>query len=79
MDKALTTRKKVYDILEHGFDGSSTSRLFSGFIVVLIILNVSAIIFESYKPIGEMYHQEFLLFNIFSGNHILPITTNTSG
>ena len=66
MSKALTTRKKVYDILEHGFDGSRTSRLFSGFIVVLIILNVSAIIFESYKPIGEMYHQEFLLFNIFS-------------
>lgn len=66
MDKALTTRKKVYDILEHGFDGSSTSRLFSGFIVLLIILNVSAIILESYKPIGEMYHQEFLLFNIFS-------------
>ncbi|TMN86847.1 potassium channel protein [Pseudoalteromonas phenolica] len=66
MDKALTTRKKVYDILEHGFDGSSTSRLFSGFIVLLIILNVGAIILESYKPIGEMYHQEFLLFNIFS-------------
>lgn len=66
MDKALTTRKKVYDILEHGFDGSSTSRLFSGFIVLLIILNVSAIILESYKPIGEMYHQEFLLFNMFS-------------
>ena len=66
MYKALTTRKKIYDILEHGFDGSRTSQLFSGFIVVLIILNVSAIILESYKPIGEMYHQEFLLFNIFS-------------
>jgi voltage-gated potassium channel len=66
MGKALTTRKKVYDILEHGFDGSKTSRLFSGFIVVLIILNVSAIILESYRPIGEMYHREFLLFNIFS-------------
>lgn len=66
MGKALTTRKKVYDILEHGFDGSRASRLFSGFIVLLIILNVSAIILESYKPIGEMYHQEFLLFNIFS-------------
>lgn len=66
MSKALTTRKKVYDILEHGFDGSRTSGLFSGFIVVLIILNVSAIILESYKPIGEMYHQEFVLFNMFS-------------
>ena len=66
MDKALTTRKKVYDILEHGFDGSRTNRLFSGFIVLLIILNVSAIILESYKPIGEMYHKEFHLFNIFS-------------
>ncbi|KPV95027.1 Cyclic nucleotide-gated potassium channel [Pseudoalteromonas sp. P1-9] len=66
MGKALTTRKRVYDILEHGFDGSKTSRLFSGFIVIVIILNVGAIIVESYKPIGEMYHQEFLLFNIFS-------------
>lgn len=66
MDKALTIRQKVYDILEHGFDGSSTNRLFSGFIVLLIILNVSAIILESYKPIGEMYHKEFHLFNIFS-------------
>ncbi|MBQ4837449.1 ion transporter [Pseudoalteromonas luteoviolacea] len=66
MTEALTIRQKVYDILEHGFDGSRTSRLFSGFIVVLIILNVSAILLESYKPIGEMYHLEFLLFNIFS-------------
>ncbi|MEI5637726.1 MULTISPECIES: ion transporter [unclassified Pseudoalteromonas] len=66
MGKKLTTRKHVYDILEHGFEGSRASRLFSGFIVVLIILNVSAIILESYQPIAEMYHQEFLLFNSFS-------------
>ena len=66
MGKKLTTRKHVYDILEHGFEGSRASRLFGGFIVVLIILNVSAIILESYQPIAEMYHQEFLLFNSFS-------------
>lgn len=59
-------RKKVYEILEHGFDGSKISILFSGFIVMLIILNVSAIILESYKPVGQKYHREFYLFNVFS-------------
>lgn len=61
-----TTRKKIYRLLEYGFDGPKPGRLLSGFIVLLIILNVIAIILESYKLIGEKYHREFFLFNIFS-------------
>lgn len=59
-------RKKVFEILEHGFEGSKTSRMFSGFIVLLIILNVIAIILESYKPIGTVYQTELYVFNVFS-------------
>lgn len=66
MDKTHSTRKKVYEALEHGFDGSMLSKLFSGFIVGLIILNVFAIVLESYKPIGTAYKTEFYVFNVFS-------------
>ncbi len=61
-----TIRKKIYRLLEYGFDGPKPGRLLSGFIVLLIILNVIAIILESYKLIGEKYHREFFLFNTFS-------------
>lgn len=60
------TRNRIYRVLESGFDGPTSGRLVSGFIVMLIILNVSAVILESYQPIGEKYHNEFFLFNTFS-------------
>lgn len=53
-------------MLEHGSDGPKIDRLLSGFIVMLIILNVIAIILESYQPISEKYQNEFSLFNTFS-------------
>ncbi len=34
--------------------------------MVLIIVNVLAVIIESYKPIGDKYQQQFYLFNLFS-------------
>lgn len=61
-----TTRSKLYKVLESGFDGPKSGKLLSGFIVMLIMLNVSAIILESCQPIGEKYQNEFFLFNIFS-------------
>lgn len=61
-----TVRKITYGVLELGFDGPRIGRLLSGFIVMLIILNVSAVILESYQPIGEQYYNEFFLFNAFS-------------
>lgn len=61
-----TVRKITYRILELGFDGPKIGRLLSGFIVMLIILNVIAIILESYQPISEKYQNEFSLFNTFS-------------
>ena len=60
------TRNKIYRVLESGFDGPKLGRLISGFIVTLIILNVSAVILESYQPIGDKYHNVFFHFNAFS-------------
>lgn len=62
----ITNKQKVFEVLEDGFDGSFLSKILSGFIVILIIANVTAIILESYAPIGQNYHLEFYYFNIFS-------------
>lgn len=61
-----TFRKRWYVALEGGFDGPMLSKICSGFIVVLIILNVAAVILESYAPIGDLYAREFFVFNLVS-------------
>ncbi len=62
----MTLRKKAYNLLERDINSSLANRLFSGFIIVLIVANVFAVIVESYQPIGELYEQEFHYFNVFS-------------
>ncbi|WP_371373387.1 ion transporter [Thalassotalea aquiviva] len=59
-------KKQLYELLERGFEGHFWSKFVSGFIVLLIIANVSAVILESYAPIGEKYSLFFSLFNLFS-------------
>ncbi|NVK25697.1 MAG: ion transporter [Gammaproteobacteria bacterium] len=60
------SKKAIYELLERGFDGQKLSKVVSVFIVLLIIANVTAVIIESYQPIGAKYATEFKLFNIFS-------------
>ncbi|MCH2058414.1 MAG: ion transporter [Thalassotalea sp.] len=59
-------KRKVFELLESGFEGSIYNKLLSGFIVILIITNVIAVIVESYAPIGQKYHEEFHIFNLIS-------------
>lgn len=66
MKKYTNNRQKLYEVLEHGFDGSKLSKFMSGFIILLIVSNVIAIILESYQPIGQKYQTEFYWFNLFS-------------
>lgn len=64
--KQINVRAKAYHLLEDGFSGSIQSKILSGFIVLLIIANVAAVIVESYAPLGKSYEIEFFLFNLFS-------------
>ncbi|WP_462175511.1 ion transporter [Pseudoalteromonas gelatinilytica] len=64
--KLPSLKHKTYALLEHGFDGSSYAKLVSGFIVMLIVGNVIAVILESYSPISEKYQHVFHAFNLFS-------------
>ncbi|MEM0912722.1 MAG: ion transporter [Pseudomonadota bacterium] len=61
-----TLRKRTFHSLEGGFEGSGYSRMTSGFIVVLIVLNVLAVIAESHEPWGSQYKTEFFIFNLVS-------------
>lgn len=62
----MTTRQTAYNLLEKDFSRSLGNKLVSGFIVTLILANVTAVIIESYPPIGSRYHTEFQLFNVVS-------------
>ena len=59
-------RKMLYQALEGGFEGTRLSKLCSGFIVTLIVLNVLAVILESHEPLGNFYATEFFIFNACS-------------
>ncbi len=61
-----TARNKFYSLLEGGFEGAIASKVCSGFIILLIVLNVAAVIVESHAPIGDKYAQQFFLFNVVS-------------
>ena len=62
----MTTRQTAYNLLEKDFSRSLGNKLVSGFIVALILANVTAVIIESYPPIGSRYQSEFHLFNVVS-------------
>ncbi len=57
-------RARIFGVLEEG--ESLFSRLFNGFIMVLIILNLIAIILESVEDIYALYQSFFVNFEIFS-------------
>lgn len=61
-----SVKYKAFELLEAGFEGSKYSKFLSGFIVTLIVLNVLAVIVESYQPIGSLYSEFFHYFNLFS-------------
>ncbi|HEY7298202.1 MAG TPA: cyclic nucleotide-gated ion channel [Xanthobacteraceae bacterium] len=54
-------RRRVYEILEHGSAGDRASLLFDRGIVVLIIINLSAVTLESMPPLAIRYRPWFNL------------------
>ncbi|QOL25225.1 ion transporter [Thalassotalea sp. LPB0316] len=66
MSEKQSIKQKAYELLETGFEGSLANKLLSGFIVLLILSNVIAVVIESYGPIGQKYQKEFYYFNVVS-------------
>lgn len=59
-------RQRVWAVLEVDANDDRTSRLFDGFIIGLILLNVLAVIVESVPVIERRYHDVFFGFEVFS-------------
>ena len=61
-----TRLKRVYEIIEKGKSGDTASIIFDYFIIFLIILNVIAIILESFESLSLKFNLSFRAFEIFS-------------
>ncbi len=65
MEKKTTLKERVYDVIRD--DSVSTiSKLTDNFITWLIVLNIAAIIAQSYKNLNDAYSQSFYVFELFS-------------
>lgn len=62
----MSIRVKAYQLIDENGPSSKLNNIVSGFIVLLIITNVLAVIFESHKPIGTKYHTFFYYFEVIS-------------
>jgi len=61
-----TWRRRIYEIIEIGHGESRASRIFDGFIVGLILLNVAAFVAETVPSLSAAYGPYFMAFEIFS-------------
>ncbi|MCB1526975.1 MAG: ion transporter [Hyphomicrobiaceae bacterium] len=61
-----TLRKRVYEIIETGRGEDRASKIFDGFIVTLILLNVFAFVAETVHEVEAAYRTQFRIFEIFS-------------
>lgn len=59
-------KKRVFEILEKGKEGDVLTQTFDVLIASLILLNVIAIILESFQDISRAYASYFNLFELFS-------------
>jgi voltage-gated potassium channel len=55
--------KNIYDLVE---GNNRKSKIINGFIAVLIVLNIIAVVLDSYKSINNKYFFEFYYFEVFS-------------
>ncbi len=72
---------RVFQIIEKAETGDKASKIFDYFIITLIILNVTAVILESYNMLAIRYHIFFKYFEIisvviFSVEYLLRISTS---
>lgn len=62
----MNLRQKVFLIVDENNKEGTGSRIFNISIVVLIILNVIAIILESFQDLKDLYEKQFYIFEVFS-------------
>lgn len=62
----MELKKRIFSVLNAQLTGSRVGEKFDTFITTLILLNVTAIIFASYKAINEAIGGFFEVFEIFS-------------
>lgn len=61
-----TLRQRIYEVTETGHGESWASRIFDGFIVILILLNVAAFIAETVPHLRAEWSREFHYFEVIS-------------
>jgi len=76
----MLTRKRIYEIIEKGEEHDKQSILFDKAIVFLIIINIMAIILESFSSLRTSYKELFFILEvvsviIFSIEYILRVIT----
>ncbi len=59
-------KQRVYEILEVGHPNDLASRVFDGFIVVLIVTNVVAVALETVEPLSQQFATAFRLLEAIS-------------
>ncbi len=62
----MKVSERIFLIIEKAEEGDKASRIFDIFIISLIILNVSAVILESFNDLQIRYTTEFKIFEIVS-------------
>lgn len=77
---ASSLRRRVFDVIEVGHGENRGSRIFDGFIVTLIILNIAAFVAETVPSLSARYGFYFGLFEmasvtIFSVEYLLRLWT----
>jgi len=60
------SRKRIFEIIEPAVGNDHHSRLFDNFILILIILNVTSVILESFSAFEIRLQKYFNIFEIFS-------------
>ncbi|MCP3869369.1 MAG: potassium channel family protein [Gammaproteobacteria bacterium] len=60
------TKRRIWEIIEPGWSGDATSRVFDIFLVSIILLNVIAVILGSVTSIQQQYGQALHVFEVVS-------------
>lgn len=66
VSKFQKTKERIFVIIEVGREGDKVSINFDRFILLLIVINVLAIILESFKNLYVQYNSYFSIFEVFS-------------
>jgi len=66
MARVNTVMRTIYSLLEPGHHGNRANLVFDRFIVALILLNVAAVILESFQNIAAQLYATLRIFEVIS-------------